>query len=228
MPEGQVFWAGLFSKEQHDRREAELAAAAAAQARRLEAQEDDDDDVDGLVGPRERHGTVNRSDLAPPERLRVGAEVQVHSLTGEACMHYNHLRGELICLDADRGRWNVRITSAAYGGKVLALKPGNLRCMLARNGHGCEEVRLAAPREDPRFENGALVQLHSLAGAPEHNECHGVLERLDPATGRWEVKVVQNGGANKRLLVKAQNISFLLSAAEMAQAKRMNPPKGNE
>ena len=50
----------------------------------------------------------------------------------------------------------------------------------------------------------------------------------DPATGRWEVKVVQNGGANKRLLVKAQNISFLLSAAEMAQAKRMNPPKGNE
>ena len=81
----------------------------------------------------------------------MGAEVQVHSLTGEASMHYNHLRGELIRLDADRGRWNVLITRAAHGGKAQALKPGNLRYMLARHEHGCEEIRLAAPREDPRF-----------------------------------------------------------------------------
>ena len=68
--EGQEFWAGLFSKEQQDRREADLAAAAAAQARRLEVQEDDDDDVDDLVRPRARHGSATGQSIAVTWPLR--------------------------------------------------------------------------------------------------------------------------------------------------------------
>ena len=217
------FLSGLFSNEHYVKREAED---------QLKAQEESDDDADEDVRAAGQGAQYReRKVWGAQERLAVGAEVQIHSLTSEAALHYNEFRGELLRFDLERGRWDVRITTAEADckGKVLALKPANLQRIMAHCSRGAAgETSVAAAGEDARLEIGALVQVHSLTGAPEHNNKHGILESLDPATGRWVVRLVISGGASKHLSLKIQNVAFLLSAAEMALAERLRPPKGTE
>ena len=150
------------------------------------------------------------------DELHPGAEVQVHSLTGAT--EHNGARGELVRFDSEKGRWDVRIT-IGHKGRVLALKPDNLYRVVARESRDAGgATAMAAPGSDHRLEAGAVVKVHSLTGAVEHNGAHGTLVRLDEQTGRWEVQIVaRGGGASKTLALKPANMAFMASAADMAK-----------
>lgn len=178
--------------------------------------ESDDDDSDEQ--PQGRGGE---------ERLDVGADVQIHSLTGST--EHNGSRGQLVRFDEDTGRWDVCITIGQRG-RVLALKPANLyRVMAKESWAAAGESTMAAPGDDNRLEIGALVQVHSLSAAPEHNGVHGVLELLDTPTGRWQVKTLaKTGGHSKTLALKPANLMWMVSAADVDRSKAWRPPKGDE
>jgi hypothetical protein len=146
----------------------------------------------------------------------VGVEVQIHSLT--SATEHNGSRGELVRFDSGKGRWDVRI-GIGQNGRVLALKPDNLYRVMARESRAAEgTTTMGALGSDHRLEVGALVKVHSLTGAVEHNGAHGTLVRLDERTERWEVQIVERGGgASKTLALKPANLTFMASAADMAK-----------
>lgn len=183
---------------------------------------DDSGDDDRCSG---RRGT-QENDTTSSDQLAVGAEVQIHGLSSS--MGHNGSRGCLLRYAEEKGRWEVRITIGERG-KVLLLKPENLLVVMANESRAAAgEKSVGVAGADPRLEVGAVVQVHSLVGAPEHNGSCCILERLDSATGRWEARTVPKSGQSKVLALKPANMAWVLSAAERAQGMRMRPPKGDE
>ena len=123
-----------------------------------------------------------------------GTIVEVHSLRS-APLH-NGQRGELLRLDAQSGRWEVRLTST---GKVLALKRDNLR-----------------PIAEPTA--GTSVEIHSLRSAPQYNGQRGELLRLDANSGRWDVRLTSTG---KILALKRDNWTQLVEEPEPSSDDEM-------
>jgi hypothetical protein len=158
--------------------------------------------------------------------LAVGAEVQIHGLTGS--MEHNGSRGHLLRHDAEKGRWEVQITIGERG-RVLLLKPVNLQVVMADESWAAAgETSMAAPGQDRRLEVGAVVRVHSLLSVPEHNGACCILERLDTESGRWEARTVPESGKGKTLALKPANMTWMLSAADRAKGIRLQPPKGTE
>jgi hypothetical protein len=188
-------------------------AAPAAPAAAGASSDDEGDDDDEACRQR---GRPDGRTWLDDEALHVGAEVQIHSLTGAT--EHNGSRGELLRFDSEKGRWDVRI-GIGQKGRVLALKPDNMHRVMARESRAAEgTTSLGAPGSDHRLEVGVLVKVHSLTGAVEHNGAHGTLVRLDECTGRWEVKkVVRGGGEEQTLALKPANLTFMASAADMAK-----------
>ena len=188
---------------------APVAPAAAAAGASSDDEGDDDDDAS------RQRGRLDGRTWLDEEALNVGVEVQIHSLTGAT--EHNGSRGELLRFDSEKGRWDVRI-GIGQNGRVLALKPDNLYRVMARESRAAEgTTAMGAPGNDHRFEVGALVKVHSLTGAVEHNRAHGTLVRLDERTGRWEVQTVERGGGAKTLSLKPENLTLMASAADMAK-----------
>ena len=171
-------------------------------------------------------GDENRKQKKKMEDLHVGSDVQIHSL---ACgTEHNGSRGKLLRFDLDKGRWDVAIT-IGLAGKVLALRPANLSLVMASETAAASgKTCMAAPGGESRLEVGALVRVHALTNAPEHNGLHGLLENFDAGTGRWKVKTVTKHGPGKTLALKPTNLIWMLSAADKARGASMRPPKGTE
>jgi hypothetical protein len=198
------------------------AAASAAS----DSSEDSGEDIDrGGDGGAHRGGGA-RNERSRADHLAVGAEVQIHGLSGS--MEHNGSRGHLLCYDEEKGRWEVQITVGERG-KILLLKPANLLSAMANESRAAAgEKSVDLPGADPRLEVGAVVQVHSLQSAPEHNGCCCILERIDSARGRWEARTVPTSGKGRVLALKPANMAWVLSAADRAQGMKLRPPKGNE
>ena len=159
-------------------------------------------------------------------RLAVGAEVQIHGLTGS--MEHNGSRGHLLRHDEEKGRWEVQLTIGERG-RVMLLKPANLQVSMADESWAAAgETSMAVPGQDRRLEVGAVVRVHSLLSVPEHNGACCILERLDTESGRWEARTVPENGKGKTLALKPANMTWMLSAADRAKGIRLQPPKGTE
>ncbi|CAK0837620.1 unnamed protein product [Prorocentrum cordatum] len=135
----------------------------------------------------------------PTRRRRRWPPASACGSTGskEAAPQLNDMMAVVDHLNAENGRWHVRMVS----GEVKALKPDNL-----------------SPVVNP-FSPGYVVCVHGLTGAKELNGKEGICQNWDASAGRWKVKLILDDKEDIRN-VKPENLHAAESwgpAAEKAK-----------
>lgn len=157
-----------------------------------------------------------------PANLEPGATVELHSLKGAA--HLNGLKGKLLSHDATTDRWKVRLDK----GEVKALRADNLRRVAdgdqpasstskaasATDSVGSQAATSASTAQSKADDlyPGAWVKLEGLKAAAHLNGLRGQLLSFDNSSGRWQVKLEEEG-------VKALKANCLFYDKEYTEAQ---------